>query len=260
MSLSPEIKRLPKVLETFHKSGLMYELLRDSLVTKKGYTRNLVEDASRLSVFASVEVEGLENIPKERGGFVVINHPQIDILLPSLFYFTSDVKEVRERDLVWAMGIDLPMFGKYPVPFTRTILTNFASLYPDNIIPVPTSKVREHYGTGRASARERIVEELNKGKLVALSPEARVEKDNAILPTEVYRHGSGGIAKFASCRGIPQIPVGVWGEEDRVKVKIGEAFLVKTNQTDHEAAIELMAHVALCLPEDYRGPFRNKEG
>ena len=163
------------------------------------------------------------------------------------------------RRLVAELGEEIPMtqaFNKiYPVPGSIALIRRFQHLYSDNIIPVPVSRSRKDYRSGRALAFDGAMSKLESGGIVFISPEGHVEVGNTISPIETFHSGTGRMAIMASAYGINVLPVGIWGENGRrIRVQIGKPFLVE--EIDGVEAVRvLMERIAGELPPQFRGPF-----
>ena len=262
MSISPEIKKIPYLYHVFARAGLARELILD--VIKGGTNRNLVADARRLSAEFDkswlVHINGVENISEFDGCLMVFNHPNVDILLPAFLKLITEINNVYERkNPVLVMGSEIPIFGRfdrYPLPGSPTFLRRFHHIYPNNIISVPTTRIRKDYAEGRVFAACRIVKSLKNGNIVVISPEGHVEIDNQISPLSTLHAGSGRLAIIATRYRIPINPVAIWEEnQGTINVEVGRPFYTETNDSV-EAVNDLMRHVANLLPDKLRGPFR----
>jgi len=256
MSLTPEFRRMPQVINLFYESGLMFEYFKGCLFERYNQPRDLTADAWRIiNSRKNMEIHGHENLNLPGGGLAIINHPKIDILIPALFLLAYELKTVHEKDIVFTMG-EAAYAGRL-IPAVTKLTGRFMDFYPRNIIPIPTAKRERDYQERRAIARERIIQELLNSNIVVLSPEARVEEGGVILPTQTYRFGAGGLAKEATKISIPQIPVAIWEADREVKISLGKSFYIDDGLNDCDASIVLMRHVAECLPRNLRGPFES---
>ncbi len=262
MSISPEIKKIPYLYHVFARAGLAGELILD--VVRGRTNRNLVADARRLSAeFGKswlVHVNGVENISEFDGCLMVFNHPNVDILLPAFLRLITEINNVYERkNPVFVMGSEIPIFGRfdrYPLPGSPTFLKRFHHVYPNNIISVPTTRMRKDYVEGRVFAARRIIKSLKDGNIVVISPEGHIEINNQISPLSTFHAGSGRLAIIATKHRIPISPVAIWEEnQGTINVEVGRPFYIETSDSA-DAVNDLMRHVADLLPDKLRGPFR----
>ena len=252
----------PYICGVFCKAGLVRELVSD---VARGRKRDLIKDVMRLSgefdKVAMVNVEGVENISKNSGSLVVFNHPNIDTLFPALAKLIVEISAEERKNPVIVMSSEIPLFGrinKYPIPGSLAFIRRFHSMYPENIISAPTAQVRRDYLRGRAIAALHVVRALKDGNVVLISPEGHVERSNIISPSRTLNLGSGELAIISTRLNIPINPVGIWVEGGAIHVKVGEQFKINTNNGE-DAVNGLMRHVAALLPNELRGPFREKE-
>lgn len=268
MLISPEIGKLPYICRVFAGAGLVDDLVFD---LAKGRRRNLIADAVRLSEefdkHSPVSISGIENIFADKGSFLVFNHPNVDKLLPALLKLMIDINVEKRKNPVFVMGSEIPLFGrfnKFSLPGSPALLRRFHSIYPDNIISVPTARGRKDYLAGRYLAARKVIKSLESGNIVVISPEGHVEIDNQISPLETFNVGSGKLAIIATGQGIPINPVGIWVEKDIIQVVVGKSFKteidgsVKPADKKVVAVGILMERIANLLPERLRGPFRQE--
>ena len=259
MALAPELATIRGIAGKFKSAGLVGEMISGMV---RGEKRNLIEDARRLVAEYGgdefVKVSGLENLPEGSGALIVINHPNSDVLVPAILNLIVKVYDHGGQRPVFLMGKEIPMTQKfniiYPVPGSGVLIGKFQHLYSDSIIPVPIFRSRMDYRIGRAAAFETAVAILESGGVVFISPEGHVEIKNTISPIETFHAGTGRMAIAASMNGVNTLPVGIWGEENRVRVQIGAPFLV--DEPDGVGAVRvLMERIACELPSQFRGPF-----
>jgi len=262
MSISPEMREIPYLYKVFAKAGLAGKLISGVVRGETG--RDLIADAQRLSAEFDrnglVHINGIENISKSDGCLMVFNHPNVDILLPAFLKLIVEINKVYERkNPVFVAGSEIPLFGRferYPLPGSLTLLRRFHHLYPDNIISVPTARMRKDYTEGRFLAARKVISSLRSKNIVVISPEGHVEVDNQISPLDTFHEGSGRLAIMATKRQIPINPVAIWEEgQDTINVEVGEPFNTETNDSV-DAVNDLMRHVANLLPDKLRGPFQ----
>ncbi len=262
MPISPEMGKMPEMIATFYRAGLVGELIAD-MVRGEG-NRDLVADARRLvkelKKHCVVEVMGIENIPKESGCLVVFNHPNIDVLMPAMLDLITEIFDENGQQVCLAMGSEIPMTtskfnDKSALPGSVSLLRRFHQLYPNNIISVPTAEKRKDFLTGRAVAVRKIMKEFKKNNIVLISPEGHVEEGGVVSPPETYHEGSGKLGILAASMGIPTVPVGIWKEEGVIVTNVGEPFMIESEEADM-AVVEMMYCVARAMPEELRGPFK----
>lgn len=242
MELSPEIKKLPEAVQQF-PAELVVGLLWSTLVSQK--PRNFFEDAHNYLKKREINLQGIENIPEKGPGLIAFNHPQIPILIDGMIKLSYEIyNATRREDLSLVIGSEIPVlewFGNGYLPGSPWLLSRLFNLYGEIVIPVPTKKSRKDYRAGRDDAFDSIINYLKQGRLVAYSPEARVELDNNIIDPSLLRKRSGEIAIIATASNIPQIPVRI-KPGDKTSVVVGEPFFCQAKYP-HEAAIEFMSQV-----------------
>ena len=259
MALAPELATIRGIAGKFKSAGLVGEMISGMV---RGESRDLIDDARMLVAEYGgdefVRVSGLENLPEGSGALIVINHPNSDVLVPAILNLIVKVYDHGGQRPVFLMGKEIPMTQKfnniYPVPGSGVLIGKFQHLYSDSIIPVPIFRSRTDYHTGRAAAFETAVTILKSDGVVFISPEGHVEIGNMISPIATLHAGTGRMAIAASMNGVNILPVGIWGEENRVRVQIGAPFLV--DEPDGVGAVRvLMERIACELPSQFRGPF-----
>jgi len=261
MPISPEMARLPGIAGKFYRAGLLPELVGGMISGKSG--RDMVEDAKRLigelEKETSINIFGLENIPKETGCVILFNHPNMDVLLPAMLGMMIGAYDTSGQKIMLVMGSEIPMTiknfnEKSALPGSVWLLNRFHRLYSENIISVPTAASRRDFLTGRTVAVRKIMRAIKNNNIVIISPEGHVEKNGVISPVETYHEGSGKLAILATRMGIPTVPVGIWETRNMTNVNIGRPFFLTAKEADL-AAIEGMSEVAKMMPEVLRGPF-----
>jgi hypothetical protein len=261
MTASPEFFYLPRLASKFTKAGLTREIIYDLLKgTKK---RDLIFDARRLLPEflkdVSLKIAGEENI--QDSGLIVFNHPSNRIIFPAFLSLLVKINEKTDKHLSLVMASEIMLSAhlnkKVPLPGSIAFMRRFHSLYKEEIIPTPTAESRKDHYSGRALALRKIIKQLQKRQIIALAPEGHIEIDNQISPLEAFHNGSGMIAKFTSKIGLPIVPIGIWGKTNVVYVNIGKPVKI-FSEDNFEATCELMKHIADNLPEELRGPFKDK--
>jgi hypothetical protein len=255
MPIAPEVWQLPGIICQFGRSGLLGDLVRATFLGRS-LVRDWAKDGRKLAEVFPAEARGIENIPVKGGCLLLANHPRIDVALVALYQLAASLEEEKNRELVFLMAGELALWGDFSFPWLQILLSRYQALYPGTIIPVPTIKSRPGYRSGRLQATERARRALQTGKVVILTPEARTEKGNVILPKDLYRHGAGGLVKEASESGIALVPLAVWtGSGRETMIRVGEPFLVDRTLTNQEVVVEVMGKVAALMPNELRGPF-----
>ncbi len=262
MSFSPEIGKIPSTIGVFFEAGLFRPIFFDLL---RGRRRDFYSDATDLlrayEKHVEVRMKGIENIAPENGGLVVFNHPETSMLLPSFSKLMIEISR-KGRKTVFVVGSEIPLFDRfdrYPLPFSVLFSKRIHNMYPNEIISVPTSRMRRDFLTGRVAAARCVEKHLKKGDFVVISPEGHVETGNTISPKKTFHVGSGQLAIFATKHQIPINPVAIWKENnDTINVEVGRPFYTLTDDRI-EAVNDLMGHIAALLPDGLRGPFREKQ-
>jgi 1-acyl-sn-glycerol-3-phosphate acyltransferase len=115
-----------------------------------------------------------------------------------------------------------------------------------------------------------VLTRMKAGGILVIAPEGTRSK------TETMAEGKPGVAYLALKVGVPIVPVGLVGTEDRVvlnrlkhfkkseiKIIVGEPFnLPPIQRKDRDAALkqstdEIMCRIGALLPEKYRGVYAN---
>lgn len=198
-----------------------------------------------LHIIARVEIEGFEKIPQTGGAIVASNHlGRLDAMLGVV---------LANRD-----DIILMIAEKYQVyPFWRFMARRLDALWLDR---------------GEPDLRTlRIVQKrLKAGGILGVAPEGTRSKTESLQP------GKPGTVYLATKTGVPIIPVGIWGTEDRVvkerlshlqrldiHVRIGDPLYLPVMERKGRDEFlarhteELMCQIAALLPPSYRGVYAN---
>ena len=262
MPLSPELRRLPGIAASFYRAGLVGELVTGMVRGETG--RSMVEDARKLSrelqTGKTVNLRGTENIPRE-GGIVVFNHPNMDILLPSMLELFVKIFDSSGQQVRLAMASEITMTTtnfneKTTLPGSVQLLERFHRLYSENIISVPTADDRKDFQTGRMIAVRKMMRSLKNKDVVFISPEGHIEKNGVISPVETYHEGAGKLALLASKMGMPTVPVAIWERgKGKIEVEVGTPFYIRAEEADL-ATVEAMFEISKLIPEELRGPFK----
>lgn len=196
-----------------------------------------------LKVIAKVSVEGLEHVPDTGGAIVVTNHiGRLDALLGVILADRDDfimmIAEKYQKNAFWrwtAKEVDAVWLDRYDADI---------------------------------NALRIVYKRLMQGEILGMAPEGTRSK------TEALAEGKPGAAYLAAKTGLPVIPIGLAGTEDRVvkerlkhlrrlniDIKIGEPFyLPPLDRRNREAVLqegtdEIMCRIAALLPPAYRGVY-----
>ena len=197
-----------------------------------------------VNLIARVEIQGSENIPEEGGFVIATNHlGRLDVAL--LFYalegdFILTIAEKYEHH--W-------LFGR----IGNTINGIWLDRYNADV-----------------GAIRQVLTRMKAGGILAIAPEGTRSK------TEAMAEGKPGVAYLALKAGLPIVPVGLTGTEDRVvidrlkhfkkseiKIIVGMPFnLPPIPKKDRDAILkeyteEIMCQIGALLPEKYRGVYAN---
>lgn len=261
MPLSPELKVMPYIASKFFSSGVATELIAS--VYRGDTNRNLVEDGRRVmtefkkSVY--IKINGLKNI--KGGAIITFNHPNNDLMFPGVMDLIVEAHDKLKRDMRLVMASEIMLMAdlndKKELPGSIGFMERFHRMYGEAIISTPTVESRKDFVNGRAVALRHIIREVTKGNIIAIAPEGHIEKDGEISPLETFHDGSGAISRIAAKRGIPTIPVGIWGWDKprTIFLNIGPGFF-PNDSSNKEAVEDVMRHIALQMPWHLRGPFK----
>jgi len=192
-----------------------------------------------------VEIVGLENIPQQGGFIITPNHlGRLDVPLGYVFLNRNDIiMMVAEK------------YHKYAI--IRWFVKNLDAMWVDR------------FNADFKALREAL-NRLKRGGVLVIAPEGTRSKTEALLEA---RPGSSFLAVKA---GVPIVPVGVTGTEDRlvvqqfkrlrrpqIHVRIGKPFTlppIKGHERDQAIKSytdEIMCHIAALLPPEKRGFYAN---
>lgn len=195
-----------------------------------------------INLIARVETQGFENIP-EKGGFVVAtNH--LGRLDPALLFYIMDgdfILTIAEKyEHHWLFG-----------PLGNAV----GGIWLDRF-------------NADVGAIRKVLTRMKAGHILVIAPEGTRSK------TEAMAEGKPGVAYLALKAGLPIIPVGVTGTEDRlvverlkhfkkseIKIVMGKPFNLPPIQRKNRDAIlkqhtdEIMCRIGALLPEKYRGVY-----
>ena len=197
-----------------------------------------------LKAFANVTLDGYENVPDQGAAIVVVNHlGRLDAMLGV---------GLSERD-----DIILMIANKYQEhPLWGRVGNSVDAIWLD----------REE---ADFQALREVLRRLKNGGLLGIAPEGTRSK------TESLAQGKPGAAYLAARSGVPVIPIGVYGTEDRlvkerlrklerqeIHIAIGEPFILPPVPSGAardpylaECTEEIMCRIAALLPPSYRGVY-----
>jgi 1-acyl-sn-glycerol-3-phosphate acyltransferase len=199
---------------------------------------------SVIKLIARVDIHGYQNIPREGGYVIATNHlGRLDVSL--LFY-------ALDGDFI------LPIAEKYEHHWLYGPVGNaMGGLWLDR------------FNADIQSIRKILVR-MRAGGILVIAPEGTRSK------TETMAEGKPGVAYLAMKAGVPIVPVGLVGTEDRVIIEqlkqfkkseieiiVGEPFyLPPLNNKNREEMLkqytdEIMCRIGSLLPEKYRGFYSN---
>jgi 1-acyl-sn-glycerol-3-phosphate acyltransferase len=195
-------------------------------------------------LIARVDIHGYQNIPREGGYVIATNHlGRLDVSL--LFY-------ALDGDFI------LPIAEKYEHHWLYGPVGNaMGGIWLDR------------FNADIQSIRKILVR-MRAGGILVIAPEGTRSK------TETMAEGKPGVAYLAMKAGVPIVPVGLVGTEDRVIIEqlkqfkkseieiiVGEPFyLPPLNNKNREEMLkqytdEIMCRIGSLLPEKYRGFYSN---
>ena len=192
-------------------------------------------------IIAKIEVVGYENIPKETGFVIAVNH--LGILDAPMAYYALD-----------NLNLFIPVAEKWELnPFLKWLGKHLNFIFVDRFNP------------DLKSMRE-MIKRMGEGQTLVIAPEGTRARD------EKMAQGKPGVAYLASKMGWKILPVAISGTEDRllwgnlkrlrrtpVRLTAGKTFTLppipKENREEalQEYTDEIMCHIAAMLPERNRG-------
>jgi 1-acyl-sn-glycerol-3-phosphate acyltransferase len=195
-----------------------------------------------INLIARVEIQGFENIPEKSGFVAATNH--LGRLDPALLFYMVE--------------------GNF-------ILT-IAEKYQHHWFFGPLGNAVDGIWLDRFSADvgaiRKVLTRMKAGGILVIAPEGTRSK------TESMAEGKPGVAYLALKAGLPIVPVGLTGTEDRlvverlkhfkkseIKIVIGKPFkLPPIQRNDRDATLkqhtdEIMCRIGALLPEKYRGVY-----
>lgn len=188
-----------------------------------------------------VEAIGLENVPRQGGAILAVNH--LSRLDPPLVY------ALVERDDVTALVAE--KYRKYPG--FNWVINLVKGIYINR-------------GEADLKALRQARDYLQAGGILGVAPEGTRSRSGALIEAKT------GVAYLADKAGVPVIPVAISGTEKAIaqllrlrrpfiRIQFGKAlFLPPIEREQREAALrrntdEIMCHIAAMLPAQYRGVY-----
>lgn len=202
-------------------------------------TRYLVRAVIHL--IAQFEVIGLENIPKTGATLAVSNHlGRLDAMMPYTFSDRLDITMLIAEKY-------------YANPIFRFLGRQLDGVFIDRF-NADVGALREAFSR------------LKRGSLLVMAPEGTRS------PTEGLIEGKPGSGYLAAKAGVPIVPVGITGTEDRlvvqhlrhlrripIRAKVGKTFTLPPFDNKHReeavqhATEEIMCQIAALIPPHNRG-------
>lgn len=202
-------------------------------------TRFLIR--SIIKLIAHIEVADLENMPTTGAYIAVSNHlGRLDALLPYIFSDRTDLTMLIAEKY-------------YENPIFRYLGKQLDGVFIDRF-NADVGALREAFGR------------LKRGAMLVMAPEGTRS------PTEGLIEGKLGTGYLAAKAGVPIVPVGISGTEDRlvkqqlrhlrrvqIKARVGKSFsLPPFDNKNREAAVqhatdEIMCQIAALIPPHNRG-------
>ena len=194
-------------------------------------------------VVMRLEVFGKEHLPTSGAFIAAANH--LGVLDPVLVYYLLD-----RQDIILIIA---EKHSKYAL--LRWLVRTLDVIYIDR------------YNADMAVMRK-VLKRLRKGEVLVIAPEGTRSRSGTLL------EGRQGASYLAAKTGLPVVPVGGVGTEDRlfltnlkrlrktrVTVRIGKPFRLPSlpkedRETNLQAdTIEIMCRIAALLPPEYRGVY-----
>ncbi len=195
-------------------------------------------------VLCHVEINGLENVPREGGYIIAHNH--ISLFEPPLVlaFWPVQPEAIAGADVFHRPGQKIMVRAYHAIPVRR-------GEYDRKVIDV-------------------MLQVLASGKALVIAPEGGRSHATAL------RRAQAGVAYLVDKAKVPVIPVGISGTTDdmlqralrgrrpRLEMTIGKAFTLPAiqgrgqvrRQSRQRNADIVMEHIAELIPEDYRGVYR----
>lgn len=259
----PEIRDIPNLAYGFHWAGILVPMIKNFISIDTPQARDPFLDGKKLREIIPTKVSGTENFPSKGANFLVLNHPDVAILVPAALSLLCEFNyQTGRKDINFLMGDISPLeiqnkLGKALYEKMLKGVRNFAATYPNNIVLTTTQRVNENYSETRNASKQKIMNRMLTGNVVALAPEGRPGNNNVLQSKKIPRHGAGEIALTAKTYKIPVLPVAIWKDQEQIQLNIGEQFF-PNKKTGPEAVLELMEHIAYLLPKQLRGPYEGR--
>lgn len=223
--IRPEITRLPRLT-------MGRRLFRNFL---RWFLRLLVKLCTR------IQVQGLDNVPKEGPGIAVSNHlGDVDAIIGFAF-------APRHTDALIKSEI-------YDIPILGQVLEAYGVIWV-------------HRGQPDRRAIRAALQGLREGRIITIAPEGRESLTGAL------EEGTGGAAYLAWKTNAPLIPATVTGTENEriisnlkrfrrseVTLTLGTPFYLKDDPDRRKAidqgTLQIMQTLAAQLPPEYRGVYQ----
>lgn len=196
-------------------------------------------------LLAKVEIEGLENIPKDGAYIIAINHPSLFEPPFVLAFWPIAAEGIGAAD-IWdrpGQSLLVRFYGGIPV---------MRGIYDRRVI-------------------ELAIAALKSGRPLMIAPEGGRTHQPAM------RRGLPGVAYFIDQTDVPVVPVGIYGTYDdflrdalkgkrpRIGMKIGKPLRLppirgkgeERRKMRQENADTIMVHLAALLPPEYHGYYAN---
>lgn len=187
-----------------------------------------------------VSVQGLENVPRDRGAVLVYNHHSyFDFVMVGWGVVRKLHRPARflAKSEIWSN------------PLGRWIL--------DSARAVP---VERGSSSGRLGALDAAIGALEAGDLVVVAPEQTISRSFELLPMK------SGAVRMAQAAGVPVIPVAGWGTHRfytkghgphwagriSVVVRYGEPIPIPPDEDVHEATERVRTRLASLVDEVVR--------
>ena len=196
-----------------------------------------------LNTLTHYEFIGEENIPRQGGVIVALNHmSQVDSVL---------MASVPSRPDITALVAD--KYRNYL--FFRYVLDSIGIIWLD--------REKADFSAFRLGA-----EALKQGRALGIAPEGTRSPNYQLLP------GKPGALLLAARTGVPIVPVGISGTEDGIRralllkkphfvARFGKPYIMPPLERDNrdevlqKATDEVMCRIAALLPESYWGYYAN---
>lgn len=202
----------------------------------------------------SLEVQGIENLPKKAGYVVLVNH----YFRPGFraWWSTLAISSIVPREMHWIMAAAWTypdtLYGRLMERASRFLFRNIARVYDfTNMPPMPP---RPNEVLERAQAVRKVLRKVrdNPSIVLGLAPEGGDNPDGKMhLPPP----GAGRFIGHLQASGLILIPAGIY-ETDRLCLKFGPPLhLVQTSQLpadelDNCLSRQVYKAIAALLPEN----------